>query len=52
MLAAAKCDPDYRAHIVISGRISRTTREALIKDLGPRLLTLRNTVYSITQGYF
>jgi len=36
----------------ISGRISQTTREALIHDLGPRLLTLRNTVYSITQGLF
>ena len=36
----------------ISGRISQTTREALINDLGPRLLALRNTVYSITQGYF
>jgi DNA-binding IclR family transcriptional regulator len=36
----------------ISGQISRTTREALIHDLGPRLITLRNTVYSITQGHF
>ena len=36
----------------ISGRISQTTREKLMNDLGPRLLTLRNTVYSITQGHF
>ena len=36
----------------ISGQIAQTTREALIHDLGPRLLTLRNTVYSLTQGYF
>jgi DNA-binding IclR family transcriptional regulator len=36
----------------ISGRIAQTTRETLINDLGPRLIALRNTVYSITQGYF
>lgn len=36
----------------ISGRASQTTREALIHDLGPRLLALRNTVYAITQGHF
>ncbi len=36
----------------ITGRISQTTREAMMNDLGPRLIALRNTVYSISQGYF
>ncbi|MDQ3206118.1 MAG: IclR family transcriptional regulator [Pseudomonadota bacterium] len=35
-----------------SGRVSVMTREKLIRDFGPRLVALRNTVYELTEGRF
>lgn len=35
-----------------SGRISSMTREKLVQDYGPRLVTMRNKVYEMTNGHF
>ncbi|MGA9334885.1 MAG: IclR family transcriptional regulator [Rudaea sp.] len=35
-----------------SGRISTMTRDKLMKDFGPRLVALRDTVYARTEGRF
>lgn len=35
-----------------SGRVSLMTREKLVQDFGPKLVSLRNKVYEITEGRF
>ena len=35
-----------------SGRVSVMTREKLIRDFGPKLVTLRNKVFEMTEGRF
>lgn len=35
-----------------SGRVSVMTREKLVRDFGPRLVALRNSVYELTEGRF
>jgi DNA-binding IclR family transcriptional regulator len=44
-----------RAHILafsVSGRASVMTREKLNRDLAPKLVTLRNSVFEMTEGRF
>jgi hypothetical protein len=44
-----------RAHILafsVSGRASVMTRDKLNRDLAPKLVTLRNSVFEMTEGRF
>jgi DNA-binding IclR family transcriptional regulator len=36
----------------VSGRVSTATRERIVEDIGPRLVSLRNKVLGLTEGRF
>lgn len=36
----------------VSGRVSVVTRERILEDIGPKLMALRDQVFSLTQGRF